>query len=85
MKIAGKFGETPLAGSHPIYQYLARAYNLKIWSVHWEPDEMPDAKGWAELAAIRKEHPSRIMLWEGEPEQGYQPQANGARCVECGI
>ncbi len=66
-EIAGKFGEIPLAGSHPIYQYLARAYNLKIRSVHWEPDGMPNKDGWAALAAIRKEHPSKIMLWESAP------------------
>ena len=28
---------------------------------------MPDANGWAALAAIRKEHPSKIMLWESAP------------------
>ena len=68
-KIAGNFGDTPLVGSHPVYQYLARAYNLKIRSVHWEPDEMPDENGWAELATIRKKHPAKIMLWEDEPSK----------------
>ena len=67
--IAVKFGEAPLVGSHPVYQYLARGYDLKIRSVHWEPDEMPDEDGWAELAAIRKEHPAKIMLWEAEPDR----------------
>jgi zinc transport system substrate-binding protein len=67
--IADKFREIPLTGSHPIYQYLARAYNLEIRSVHWEPNKMPDDDGWAELAAIRKEHPAKIMLWEGEPDK----------------
>jgi zinc transport system substrate-binding protein len=65
--IADKFRETPLAGSHPVYQYLARAYNLTIRSVHWEPNKMPDEAGWGELSAIRKEHPAKIMLWEGKP------------------
>ncbi len=68
-EVAGKFGETPLAGSHPVYQYLAQGYDLQIRSVSWEPDKMPDANGWAALAAIRKEHPSKIMLWEGEPDR----------------
>lgn len=66
---AVKFVETPLVGSHPVYQYLARAYILKIRSVHWEPDEMPDENGWAELAVIRKKHPAKIMLWEDEPSK----------------
>jgi len=42
---------------------------LKIRSVHWEPDEMPDENGWAELAVIRKKHPAKIMLWEDEPSK----------------
>ena len=68
-EISGNIGKTPLVGSHPIYQYLARGYDLQIRSVSWEPDKMPDANGWAALAAIRKEHPSKIMLWEGEPDK----------------
>ena len=68
-EISEKFMETPLVGSHPVYQYLARAYNLKIRSVHWEPDEMPDEADWTELTAIQKEHPAMIMLWENEPDK----------------
>jgi len=66
-EITDKIGNASLVGSHPIYQYFARCYDLQIRSVSWEPDKMPDANGWAALAAIRKEHPSKIMLWEGEP------------------
>ncbi len=69
MNIANNYGETPLVGSHPVYQYLARGYDLKILSVHWEPHEMPTEEGWSELNAIRKEYPAKIMLWEGEPDK----------------
>ena len=68
-EISGKIGKPPLVGSHPVYQYLARGYDLQIRSVSWEPDKMPDANGWAALAAIRKEHPAKIMLWESEPNK----------------
>jgi zinc transport system substrate-binding protein len=67
--IAADLGDTPLLGSHPVYQYLARGYGLKIRSVHWEPDAMPDAEGWAELAVLRKTHPARAMLWEDAPDK----------------
>ncbi|SVD31388.1 uncharacterized protein METZ01_LOCUS384242, partial [marine metagenome] len=80
MEISGKIGKTPLAGSHPIYQYLARGYDLQIRSVSWEPDKMPDANGWAELAAIRKEYPSKIMLWEAKPDK-----AIARKLVEQGV
>jgi len=66
-RAAYPLAETPLAGSHPVYQYLASRYGLKIKSVHWEPEMMPDAAGWEELAGLRKKHPARIMLWEEEP------------------
>ena len=68
-EISDKIGTPPLVGSHPVYQYLARGYDLKIRSVHWEPDGMPDEDGWAELATIRKEHPAKIMLWEAKPDR----------------
>jgi zinc transport system substrate-binding protein len=57
----------PLLASHPVYQYLARRYGSNLKSVHFEPDEPPDEKGWRHLEGILKTHPARWMLWEGEP------------------
>ena len=57
----------PLLVSHPVYDYFARRYGLKIKSVHWEPDEVPSAEQWLELQKILKEHPAKWMIWEGEP------------------
>jgi zinc transport system substrate-binding protein len=33
----------------------------------WEPEEVPNARQWAELEGILKDHPATWMLWEGEP------------------
>lgn len=81
--ISADLGDTLLLGSHPVYQYLARGYGLKIRSVHWEPDAMPDAAGWAELEALRKTHPAKLMLWEDEPENSIVAELNnrGIRSV----
>jgi len=81
--IAADLGEIPLLGSHPVYQYVARGYGLNIRSVHWEPDAMPDAAGWAELAALRKTHPAKVMLWEAEPNKAIvaKLKARGIRGV----
>jgi zinc transport system substrate-binding protein len=81
--IAADFGDTPLLGSHPVYQYLARGYGLKIRSVHWEPNAMPNAAGWAELAALRKTHPAKVMLWEDAPDKAIAEKlkARGVRGV----
>jgi len=57
----------PVLGSHPVYQYLARRYELDLASVHFEPDEFPDEAAWSGLEALLNEHPAAWMLWEGEP------------------
>ncbi len=65
-QMAGK-GEQLLLASHPVYQYLARRYQLNLTSVHFEPDELPDATSWRELEQILAEHPAKWMLWEDAP------------------
>ena len=59
--------ELPLLASHPVYQYLAARYELKLKSLLFEPDEAPDPSAWRELEVILEEHPARWMLWEAEP------------------
>ena len=62
-----QFGNTPVLGSHPVYQYLAGAYDLKLHSLHWEPDAMPDEASWQALDEYLRETPTQWMLWEGPP------------------
>jgi zinc transport system substrate-binding protein len=57
----------PILGSHPVYQYLAARYDLDLRSVHFEPDELPDAAGWRDLARRQNERVAAWMLWESEP------------------
>jgi len=65
--IVSKNPTLPLLASHPVYDYLSRRYGLNIRSVHWEPDEVPNAGQWIELKRILKNQPARWMLWEGKP------------------
>jgi zinc transport system substrate-binding protein len=60
-------GDRPLLGSHPVYQYLSRRYDLNMESVHWEPDSEPDQAMWRELEDILETHKADIMLWEDGP------------------
>ncbi len=60
-------GSTPVLGSHPVYQYLARRYGLNLQSMHFEPDENPDEGTWADLERLHDAHPAATMLWEAEP------------------
>jgi zinc transport system substrate-binding protein len=64
---AESVGDQPLLGSHPVYQYFSVRYNLNLRSVHWEPDELPDADAWRDLKTLLEEHPAEWMIWEGEP------------------
>lgn len=59
--------DEPLLASHPVYDYLARFCGWKLQSVHWEPDDVPNDKGWQELDELLLTHPARWMIWEGQP------------------
>jgi len=65
--IVSKDPSRPFIASHPVYDYLARAYGLNMKSVHWEPDENPNTAQWLDLQRILKEHPATWMIWEGTP------------------
>ncbi|MDJ0777134.1 MAG: metal ABC transporter substrate-binding protein [Gammaproteobacteria bacterium] len=56
-----------LLASHPVYQYFARAYDLDLHSVLWEPEAFPAEEQWNELAGLAATHAATWMLWEGEP------------------
>ena len=64
---ADGLGDAPVVFSHPVNQYLERRYGLNGRSVHWEPGVEPSKKQWRELEGLRREHPARWMVWEGEP------------------
>jgi zinc transport system substrate-binding protein len=65
--IARRIGDEPLLFSHPVYAYLERRYGLQGRSLHWEPDEVPDARMWRELERLLDEQPARWMVWESRP------------------
>lgn len=65
--IVGDENQIPLVASHPVYQYLARRYDLNLKSLHWEPEEFPDEKAWQEFEKLLADHPARWLVWEGEP------------------
>ncbi len=65
--VSDQIGAQYIIGSHPVYQYLSKAYGLKIHSVHFEPGEMPAEKQWQEFDHLLEHYPSKIMLWEDEP------------------
>jgi zinc transport system substrate-binding protein len=71
-QVAQRLGESPLVFSHPVYAYLERRYRLNGRSLHWEPDQVPDAELWQEFAALLETHPAQLMLWEARPNDETQ-------------
>jgi zinc transport system substrate-binding protein len=67
----------PLVASHPIYQYLARRYNLNLKMMMWEPDADPGRAEWKRLEAQLTNHPAKWMLWEGNPLAGSVDRLEG--------
>ena len=57
----------PLLYSHPVYQYLDRAYGLNGVALHWEPGQQLYGADLVELDQLLAGHPARLMLWEDEP------------------
>ncbi len=65
-EIVSKNPSLPLIVSHPVYDSLARRYELNIKSVHWEPDAIPAIDQWENFQKIHKNHSAQWMIWEAE-------------------
>jgi zinc transport system substrate-binding protein len=65
--VAKAWGDRPLLASHPVYQYFADAYGLRIESLHFEPDQPLDEDALRALDDALAASPTTLMLWEGPP------------------
>ncbi len=72
--LATQLQGAPLLASHPIYQYLARRYNLNIKMVMWEPDADPGESQWSQIEDLLAEHQAGWMIWEDEPLASSEEQ-----------
>lgn len=66
-QIAVAIGERQVIASHPVYQYMEEGYNIKIYSEHWEPDEMPSEEQWEAFKKTIKDHNASVTIWEDKP------------------
>jgi len=66
-QVFAKMNGQPLVFSHPVYQYLQKRYGLNARSVHWEPNTAPGVKQWLDFQNLLREHPAKLMIWEGQP------------------
>jgi zinc transport system substrate-binding protein len=65
--VGNKLDGAPVLYSHPVYQYLDRAYRFNGLALHWEPAEYPSQQQWQALEVILAQHPGQLMLFEAEP------------------
>jgi len=79
LKAGEKYDNQIIIGSHPVYQYLARAYNLNMESVHFEPHESPSKSQWHTLDHMIKENGASIMLWENQPSAQNETELNNRK------
>lgn len=75
--VVDKQSSLPLLASHPVYQYLARRYQLNLQSLMWEPEEVPDTVQWKILKNSLLTHPANWMIWEAEPNSETVAQLKG--------
>ena len=66
-ELSKSFSGKSLLASHPVYQYMAQAYNFNVISLHWEQDIMPDEFEWDRFNSLVSVSSAKIMIWEGEP------------------
>ncbi len=66
-EIGNTLNDRPILASHPVYQYLARRYDLNIKYLHWEPDTELSGENLEELKELISRHPASVMLWEQTP------------------
>jgi zinc transport system substrate-binding protein len=56
-----------LFASHPVYQYLARRYQVAVQSMVWEPGILPAEQQWQSLRGFQASFSADLMLWEKPP------------------
>ncbi|MBW1762931.1 MAG: zinc ABC transporter substrate-binding protein [Deltaproteobacteria bacterium] len=79
---AKAWGDQPMLASHPVYQYLADGYDLRIESVHFEPDEAlgPEAiQGLARRPASRPTHALGSATAAANPAAAPRPGDHSRR------
>ncbi|SEF63767.1 metal ABC transporter substrate-binding protein [Vibrio hangzhouensis] len=66
-QVSNRIGNKNLIASHPVYQYMARRYELIITPVIWEADIYPSDRQWRELDLLVSKRSAKWMIWESEP------------------
>jgi zinc transport system substrate-binding protein len=55
--------------SRPVYEYLARRYELNATSLQVEPNETPDDETFESIKRLLKTRPAEYIVWEADPAE----------------
>lgn len=78
MRAVGKaLARRQLIYSHPVYQYMERAYGLEGTSLHWEPDTEPEEGEWQALRQAVEGMAEPLMIWEAPPLASVERRLQG--------
>ena len=80
-RLVAKHPGKPLFVSHPVYQYFARRYELRLESVSWEPAVMPAEQEWEKLVFAQEAFPATWMLWENQPRADIAERLQSAGII----
>lgn len=68
--IGKELNQRPIITSHPVYQYMAKAYSLNIQSVHWEPEQILTESDLEVLNELHEgKHKETLFIWEGQSSE----------------
>lgn len=68
-EVGKRFGTQCVVASHPAYNYVARRYGFQVFSLDFDPEEMPTAEQLAGLKTALQIRPATYILWEAPPTQ----------------
>ena len=71
--VAGAWADKELIiASHPVYQYLAKAYGFTLESMKWESNTPLGEQEMAKLKALIDKNQASWMMWESNPTKDSQ-------------
>lgn len=72
--ISKTMAQTPILCSHPAYNYVGKRYNWNLRNLDLDPETELTEKQLQQIRTLRKDHPAKILLWEGTPSKAVASQ-----------
>lgn len=67
MQMKKNWKDEELLASHPVYQYLSKAYDMALTNMHLNPSSYPSKNQWSKIEGDYSKRTFKFMIWEGQP------------------